>query len=151
MAIQSRLDIDVTPFFLSGSTVYKDSETILQDGGRVDPLVTYTLMAQISANKKWVPLTNVAATNGTAIAKGIYVGDDIPAADLADADVTNVPIVVGGALATFADDKLTIENSLTFDTIVAVGTIAEHRVEDDLNRIGLYAESTVDASSYENA
>lgn len=151
MAVQSRLNIDVTPFFLSGSNIYKDNETILQDAGRSEDLVTYTLMAQISATKKWVPFTDETATDGSAIAKGIYIGDDIPAADLVAGDVTSVPIVVGGSVATFAGDKLIIENSKTLDTVVAAGTVNEHRVEDDINRIGLYSESTVDASSYENA
>lgn len=151
MAVQSRLDIDVTPFLLSGEFLFKDSETIEQDAGRSEALVKYTLMAQIAATKKWVPLTDVGATDGSGIPKGIYVGDDITAAALVAGDVVDVPIVTGGSVATFDDSKLVIENSLTFDTVIASGTIAERRVEDDLNRIGLFPESTINISYYENA
>ena len=149
MAVQSRLDIDITPFFLSGNVLTKDSEIIAQDAGRTEDLLQYTLMAQIAADKKWVPFTDETATYGTAIVKGIYTGGDIDAAAIAAGDVEDIAIVVGGSTATFAEDKLIIENSKTLDTIIEAGTINAHRVEDDLNGIGLYPESTVDISSYE--
>ena len=151
MVVQARIDIDTTPFVLSGLTLAKDNETILQDAGRTEPLVTRTLMAQVAATKKWVPFTDETATDGTAIAKGVFMGDDIAAADLVAGDVTGVLVLVGGGAATIAADKPVIEASKTLDTVVGSGTLDEHRVEDDLNRIGLYAESTVDISNYENS
>jgi hypothetical protein len=149
MPVQGSRENTTVPFLRSGPTLVRESETILQDAGRVDPLVPYTLMAQIAATKKWVPFTDEAAVDGTALAKGIYVGDEIAAADLVAGDVVDVPIVVGGAAATFTKDDLVIENAKTLDTVVAAGAIEAHRVEDDLNRIGLFAEDSVDIDEFE--
>lgn len=151
MAVQSRLDIDITPFFLSGSRIYKDDEVIVQDAGRIDPLLKNTVMAQVASNKKWTPLVSVSETTGASIAKGIYVGDDIPAATIAAGDVTSIPIVIGGDMVTFDKEKLVFDgDTLSLDDEIGIGTVSAHRVEDDLNRIGLFAEETVNISGYEN-
>ncbi len=69
------------PFILSGSVVNIDDAVLLQDAGRTTPLATGTLMAQIAATQKWVPLTDIAATDGSARARGIFISDDrLPAA-----------------------------------------------------------------------
>lgn len=152
MAVQARLDIDARPFILSGEVLVKDAETIQQDAGRTaGPLVRNTLMAQIAASERWVPFSDETATDGTALAKGLYIGDDIPEADIIAGNVEDAPIIVGGAAATFDSGKLVIENSKTLDTVVGGGTIDAHRVEDDINRVGLYAAATTDISGYENA
>lgn len=150
MVVQNSSNNTTRELLLSGVTLVKEAETILQDAGRVADLLKNTLMAQVAATKKWVPLTDIALLTGEAIARGIYVGDDIAAADLVAGDVVDVPIVVGGAAATIATDLLVIENALTLDTIVQVGAIDVHRVEDDLARIGLFAEATVNIDEFEN-
>jgi hypothetical protein len=150
MSVQNSADRQNKPFFLSGNTLGREAETIEQDVARVDPLLRNTAMAQIAASKKWVPFTDETLLTGEAIVRGIYRGDDIPAADLVAGDVTDVPIVVGGAAATFDTEQLVIENAKTLNTVVAAGTVNAHRVEDDLNRIGLFAESTVDIDEFEN-
>lgn len=150
MSVQNSAENSTVPFIRSGVTLAREAETILQDAGRVAPLVQNTLMAQIAATKKWVPFTDETAVDGSAIARGIYVGDDIPAADLVAGDVVDVPIIVAGAAATFTADDLTIENAKTLDTVVDAATVNAHRVEDDLARIGLFAESSVNIDEFEN-
>jgi len=173
MAVQGRSDFTNYAFWLSGRLVHCDSEVIAQIGGRSTDFLRYTLMAQNATTGKWVPLTSLTAQDGTNTARGIYVGDQIPAAQLAAGDVANCPIVVGGDLTTFDASQLVIENSLTLasvcsdtatatavstltgstDTVATViteGAVNKRRVQDDLARIGLYAEATVDIDNFEN-
>jgi hypothetical protein len=158
MAVESRLDLTNYPFFLSGRLIHRDNETVKQDAGRTTPLKRYTLMAQVAATGKWVPLTDVAALDGSNTARGIYVGDDISAAALVAGDVTACPIVVGGDLSTFDGAQLVLENSLTLASVCSDdpagadnGAVNVRRISDDLARIGLYAESAVDIENFENA
>lgn len=157
MAVQGRVDLTSVPFFLSGRTVVRDAEVILTNGARTTPLKQYTLMGQVAASRKWVPLTDVAALDGSNTARGIYVGDDIPAAALVAGDVANCPVVVGGDLATFDSSLLVIENSVTLNSVVSDdpagadnGVVNTRIVADDLARIGFYAEATVDIDNFEN-
>lgn len=157
MAVQSLGNLQSFPFFLSGNTISRDGETIAQDGARATVLKQFTLMAQIAASRKWVPLTDVTAVDGSNVARGIYVGDDIAAATLVAGDVTNCPIVVGGSCATFDSSLLVLENSLTLNSVVSDdpagadnGVVHTRIVADDLARIGLFAESTVDIDGLEN-
>jgi hypothetical protein len=151
MAVQSRLNIDTTPFFLSGNMAVRDDELIKQDLGRTVDLAQYTLMSQEAATGKWVPFTDETATDGTAIPRGIYSGEDIPFAKIVDSDVPAFIVVGGGGIATFDKDKLIIENSKALDTVIDSGTVNAHTVEDDLRRIGLFTQYTVDATRYENS
>jgi hypothetical protein len=149
MSVQTRRDNITVPFLRDGSVSYvRESQTFLTDGGRAVPLVKYTLVAQIAATKKWVPFTDETAVDGTAIAKGIYMGDDIPAADLVAGDVVDRPVLVGG-LVTIDSAQLTIENSKTLNTVVGGAVLEKHRVEDDLNEIGIFVETTVDIDELE--
>lgn len=149
MAVQSRVNNTTVPFIRNGDTFVKENETLLTIGGRSTDLVKYTLVAQIAATKKWAPYTDETATDGTAIAKGVYLGDDIPAADIAAGDVTGLAILVGGCCAV-DKDQLVIENSKTLDTVVGAATVEAHRVEDDLNEIGIFPEDTEDIDEFEN-
>lgn len=158
MALQGRVDQKNFPFFLGGSTMARDAETILTNAGRVTPLVFGTVMAQVASSKKWVPLTDVAASaTGENVARGIYVGDDITAAALVAGDVTNCPIVVGGVGVTVDAQQLVLENSLTIDSVVSDdpagadnAAVCARRIEDDLRRIGIFVESTIDIMALEN-
>lgn len=151
MAVQSRLNQTNYNLILSGATLVKDNETMLQDAGRSTDLVRGTVMAQVAATGKWVPLTDIAATTGEAIARGIYMGDDVLAASLVAGDVTGRLILVGGAGATLASAELTFENSLTAASVVAATTLAAHTIADDLAAIGLFLEDTIDIDDFENA
>lgn len=151
MAVQSRLNQTNYNIVLSGGTLVKDNETMLQDAGRATDLVRGTVMAQIAATGKWVPLTSVILTTGASIARGVYMGDDVLAATLVAGDATGRLIIVGGAAATLASAEITLENSLTPATVVAAATVSEHTIADDLAAIGLFLEDTIDIDMFENA
>jgi len=149
MAVQARRDIDTTPFILfSYPAVRKDNGVLLQDGGRAVPLVSFTLLAKVAASGKFVPFTDETAVDGTAIPAGIYIGDDVAAADLVAGDVIDAPVLLFGAR--FADDKLVIENAKTLATIIDVGTVNARTVEDELISISLIPENVIDISNFEN-
>lgn len=150
MAYQDSLNQQNFPFILSGRSFIKDAETLLQDAGRSTALVFGTLMAQVAATRKWVPFTDETATNGAATPRGIYVGEDVAAADLVAGDVTEVPILVGGDGITIDTQQLTIENSKTLNTVIGATSVNARLVSDDLARIGIFVESTIDIDELEN-
>jgi hypothetical protein len=131
MPVQVKLDIDVTPFVtytFPGSR--QDDAVISQDVGRTEVLAKYTLMSKIAASGKWTPFVDETATDGTAIPAGIYMGDDIAAADLVAGDVVDNPIIVNGIK--FDKDKLVIENSKLLTTIIAATTVNAKTVNEVL-------------------
>lgn len=158
MAMQSSVTQTNFPFTLSGVSLVKDNETLLTDGARATPLAPFTVMAQVAASKKWVPLTDVAAQDGTNTARGIFMGPDaITAAALVAGDVTGQIILVGGAALTVDTQQLVFENSLTLDSVCSDDSVGAdnapvnfRRIEDDLARIGIFAESTINISKLEN-
>lgn len=155
MSVQNRTDFTNYPFILSGITLARENEIILTDAGRVAPLLKHTVMAQVAASKKWVPLTDVAALDGSNTARGIYLGEDITAAALVAGDVTICPMLVGFGV-TVDRQQLVFENALTLDSVCsddAVGAdngpVNVRRIEDDLARAGIFAEYTQDIDRHE--
>lgn len=59
MSVQTRQNNDITPFIRGGFAAVKQGETFLQDAGRAIPLAYGTVVAQIPATGKWVPVTVV--------------------------------------------------------------------------------------------
>ena len=150
MSVQVRLNNDTRPFILDGGISFvKESEVLVTDAGRVGDIKTFTLMAQIAATKKWVPYTDEAATNGSGVAKGIYVGMDILEADIKAGDVVDLPILVGGNF-TIDKTQLVFEGGTGLDDVFASGTIHEKRVDDQLAEIGIFTEATTDIDGFEN-
>lgn len=154
MSVQVRQNLTTEPFITySHDCIRKDQETLLTDAGRTTPLLSRTLMSKIAATGKWVPFTDETAVDGTAIPQGIYdpegVRGEIAAADIAAADVVDIPIVIFGAI--FDRDRLVIENSKTLATIIGAATIHAKTVEDALRERSLIAENQISVSSYENA
>jgi hypothetical protein len=98
-----------------------------------------------------VPFTDETATDGDAIPQGIYVGPDIPAADLVAGDVVDNQILVGAAL--FDVNQLVIENSKTLNTVINATGGADNinikTVRDYLADKGLFAEDTTDISGFQ--
>jgi hypothetical protein len=150
MAVQSESNNSTVPFILSGISFVSEAETLLTDAGRATPLVHGTLMAKVAASGKWVPFTDETAVNGTAIPQGIFIGSDIAAADLVAGDVVDQPILEGGAL-TIDVQQLVIENSKLLTTVITVGTTDLRTVRDHLMNKGIFTESTVDITGFENA
>ncbi len=149
MQVQARLDNDNTPFILlSLPAVINKAGVLLQDGGRAAVLFQYTLLSKIAATGKLVPYTDETAVDGTAIPYGIYMGCDILAADLVAGDVVDVQVLEGGAW--FDKEKLVIENAKTLATVIAAATVNNRTVDDELRRLSLYSEETIEISSFEN-
>ena len=150
MTVQSQLDINTTPFVLfSNMSSRKDNAVLLQDAGRgIVDLAPFTLLAQISASEKWVPWTDIAAVDGSAIPSGIFLPSDIQgailAADIVAGDVEDVPILVFGAK--FDEDKLVIENSLTLETVIAAATVNNKTAREVLIEKSLIPVRTTTAS-----
>lgn len=155
MAVQVSQDFQVKPFILSGRPLILDTETIAQDGARAAALAPYTLMAKISASGLWTPWGDSSGTDGTALPQGIYMGDSITAAALVAGNVTNCPIIVGGAGVTFDGDQLVIEELVSppedLDTVITVGTNDKRTVRERLYALGLFDENTMETDAYENS
>lgn len=155
MSVQNRTDFTNYPFIRSGVTLTRENETILQDAGRTTPLLKNTVMAQVAASKKWVPLTDVAALTGANTARGVYIGEDITAAALVAGDVAVCPILVGFG-CTVDRQLIVLENSLTLDSVCSDdpagadnGVVNVRRIEDDLARAGIFMEYTFDIDRHE--
>ena len=151
MTVQVRTNEERKPLILDGGIGYrKGGQTITQDASRTADLVNGTVMAQKVADQEWVPFTDLTATDGSAIPRGIYLGPDIAFATLVAGDVDNAVILVGGSVK-FDQDLITLENSLTLNSVLATGTIHSRRVEDALAELGLFAGEGEDISSFENS
>ena len=130
-------------FWLRGDYDVKDNLTILTDGGRAIPLAKYTLMAQITATLKLVPMTSAVLTTGASVPFGIFIGDDIPAADLIAGDVTDQQIAVIGEPADFDIDKLVFDQgTLDIDDVIDVGTVQLTTIRKKLSELGFNASTT---------
>lgn len=143
MSVQVVTQNNTLDLYMSGMAISKDQEILLQDAGRAIPLVFGTIMAKVAATGKWVPYTNVAAVDGAAVTRGIFVGADIPAADLVAGDVVDQPIVVGGDALVVDENLITLENSLTLATVLDAASITARTIEDDLISIGIFAGESI--------
>lgn len=149
MSVQNSLNIANVPFILSGNALSRQDAVIAQDAGRVAVLAPFTLMAKVAATQLWTPFISEIATNGTAHPQGIYVGDEIAAADLVAGDVTDAFILLGDAIVDTS--MLVIEAAKTLDTVITVGTTDLRTVRDHLACRGIFVEETIEISSFENA
>lgn len=153
MGVQSRGDLNNNPFILTGMSLVRNNEILLQDGGRAIPLAPFTVMAKILASGKWVPFTDeTTVETGASVPQGIFLGDAVPAADLVAGDVVGQSILVGGAL-TYDDAQLVIENAKTLATIVKATTAVDNTLVKTVGALledkGMFAESTVDIAGFE--
>lgn len=92
--------------------------------------------------------TAVAGTGGQGedLPMGIYMGQDIAAADIAAGDVTGVPILTGGYGVRIWSDILVIENSLTLNSVVQR---KQKTIEYCLAELGVYPEAGYAYTNYE--
>lgn len=149
MALQGQTDHKNFPLVTSGRTLVRSAQIILTDAGRSTVLKRGTVMAQVAASGKWVPFTDETATDGTGTARGILYSDDVAAAAIAAADVTDNVIIVAGFPATIDSQQIVIENSKTVATVIGATTVNARTVRDDLARIGLFVETTLDVTLLE--
>jgi len=146
MSVQASGNFLNIPFVLDGCPYTDHDAVIAQDAARATPLVKFTLMAKVAASQKWTPFISEIALDGTAIPQGIYTGDDIDAATLVAGDVTDLPILVGGAL--IDSGQLVIEAAKTLDTVITDGARDLRSVRDHLATRGIFTKETVAASEF---
>lgn len=149
MAYQARANLSNTPLILSDSPDVENGD-IAQNEQRTTDLLYGTVMAQISATGLWTPFNAVAGTDGSGVPRGIYLGDDIDAEDLSDADIEDVPILVGNARVN-ESEVVWDDDTLSADTVVAPATVeartARRALEESVN---IRLEATVQTTDYEN-
>lgn len=149
MAVEAERDISNVGFIKNDDSLTKTG-TIAQDESRTEDLLKYTVMAQIAATGFWTPFNAVAGTDGSAIPRGIYLGDDIDAADLAAGDIEDVPILVGNA---YVDRQLVVwdQDTLDEDSVIGAATIHACAAEEYLSAVsGIFIEDTENITAYEN-
>ncbi len=155
MPVQVSRNNSSVPFIRSGFSLVKESETLLQDAGRSVALLFGTVMAKIAATGKWQPLTVLTGVDGSAVAQGIYIGEDITAAALVAGDVVNVPILTGGACTVDENQVVMDEGTLDIDDVFSSSNAAAVyyvvTVRDLLAQRGIYLEDTIDIDEFENA
>jgi hypothetical protein len=148
--MQARLDINTADFVISERPARREDDAIIaQDGARAAVLAQYTLMGKIAATKKWTPFIDAAAVDGSAETFGIYMGDDIAAADLIAGDVVDNPIVYLGM--TFDEDRLVFDDTEDLDTVLGAATIHARTVRQALHDTDLIPQKTRTATNYENS
>jgi hypothetical protein len=149
MAFQEREDLSNTPLILSDESDVENHD-IIQNGDRTTELLYGTVMAQIAASGLWTPFVSVAGTDGSGVPRGIYLGDNIAAADLADDNIEDVPILVGNARVN-ESEVIWDDDTLDADTVVAPATVeartARRALEESVN---IRLEATVTTTAHEN-
>jgi len=149
MGVQSRGDLSNTPIILSDESDVENHD-IIQDEERTTDLLYGTVMSQIAASELWTPFNTVIGDDGSAVPRGIYLGDDILAADLAAEDIVDVPILVGNARV---NEEVVVwdDDTLAADTVVAPATVeartARRALEESVN---IRLEATVQTTDHEN-
>jgi hypothetical protein len=148
MAVQNRSDNTTVPLILSENSLVR-SETIAQDAQRATDLLYGTVMAKNATTGFWVPFNALDAVNGESVPRGIYLGSDIPAADLVDGDIEGKPILVGNATV---NENLVVfdDGTLSADSIINPGTIEARQSREALTNCGIFLEACVDISEFEN-
>jgi hypothetical protein len=149
MTVQNRQDNTTEPLILSDDSLVRNG-TIAQDEERTTDMLSRTVVAKNATTGAWVPFNDLTQTNGESVPRGIYLGDDITAADLVAGDIEDVPILVGNAtvneeLVVFDDDTLDAD-SIVNPTNIEARTAREALYES----AGIFFEETISISEFEN-
>jgi hypothetical protein len=142
MAVQQLSNLSNKPFIIGEPGIAK-SCTFAREAQRSGDLEQFTLVAYNPSTGYWVPLTNVAATNGTQHPAGIVLKTVTEAALQAD-NVENIPVLIGNAIVDA--DQLVYENSVTLGDIIRVPTNNAKTVERELNELGIFCGDTIDTT-----
>ena len=150
--VQASLANTAFPLFLAGEPRIAPAEVILTDAARTFPLVQYTVMSQIAGSLKWYPWItgNLGSTTGLQYPMGIYLGDAITAALENAGDITNCPILIGGAglmvdanLLVFDTGPTHALAALTLSSVMTVPTNLAMIAERWLNLLGIFPTGTL--------
>lgn len=149
MNVQVLTNINTQSFIKEGNVRIKNG-IFKQDAGRSGALVAFTLLAWDSASLKWVVFEDETAVDGTQTPKGISFRA-LTEAQIIAGDTPDFTVYYLGEPGVFDEDQLTIENSLTMDTVVTSPTGQNQTVRQHLEDIGLIGNTVVDVTSFENA
>ena len=144
MAVQSVLNINNQSPFLSGS-FKSDGGTLAQDATETIPTARMTVLGQVSATLKLIPLV-AAAVDGSQYPFAILNQEAIPAADVVAGDIELLNIVKGGDGKINKTSIVFHNGADTLDTLVSGKTL-----ESYLNDKGLFFKDVTDVTEYENA
>jgi hypothetical protein len=106
-----------------------------------------SVMTTDPATNIWQPLTNVAATDGTEMPRGVFVGQTIDPHRLAAGNVSNQSIAIGGPVE-YGDNTIVFHNGVALTDEITNQNIT---VEAALASIGIYIEAVEFVSQLENA
>ena len=149
MSVQNRQNNTTEPLILSDDSLIRNA-SIAQDANRTTDLLKNTVMAKIAATGLWVPFNTVVGTTGIGVPRGIYMGDDVDAADLVAGDIDDVPILMGNATV---NENLVVwdDDTLDADTVVAPATVEARTAREALaESSGIFLEDTVSITNFEN-
>lgn len=148
MAVQVRQDNTTNQIILSDDSLVR-SCAITQYPGRVTDLLQNTVVAMNATTRQWVPFNNLVQTNGESVPRGIYLGDTILAADMAEADIEDCAILIGNATVN-GDLVVWDDDILNEDSIVNPATIEARTAHVALiESAGIFIEATIEISEYE--
>lgn len=149
MAVQNRQDNTTEPLILSENSLVINAD-IASNRQRTTDLLYGTVMAMNATTRRWVPFNDLTQTNGESVPRGIYLGDDILAADIVDEHIADVPILVGNA---WVNESLVVwdDGTLNADSIVNPANIEARTARVALSEAaGIFLKSTVAISQHEN-
>lgn len=137
---QSTSQLDTSQIIKAGG-IQRGGFTVAQYATGVIP--AGTVMGQVTASGKLLPITSVTATDGTKFPKFIT----IDAIDATGGDVTGVTVYTIGRVN---ESKVNLENSLTIDTFITLETNFAVTIRQALRMMGLNVEASTYISEYEN-
>lgn len=127
------------------TTFYEGGLVFIITDGATDFATGDKFALAVTSVAKWGPL-DVEALDGLHIPKGIFMGDALTAAAIVAGDVDDQPIIIGGNV--YVDEnQIVLEGSATLDTVISTGDT----IRNELLKLGIISEDTIDISSYENA
>lgn len=147
MSVQTQSDNKNTPFILNDGLSVNRSVVIAQNAGRTTDLLFGTVLAKIAVSGLYVPFINEAALDGTAHPLAVYIGGDIPFADIVAGNVDGAISVLGGDVV-LDENQVVFENAKTKATVIGTGTVAAKTVEDSLMDRGIFLKDTVEISQF---
>ena len=149
MAVQSRRDNATNKLIRTENSLVR-SGVIAQDATRTTPLLENTVMAFNATTLQWVPFNSLIAVNGESVPRGIYIGGDIPAADLVAGDIEDAPILVGNAVVD-RDMVVWDQDTLNEGSIVNPANIEARTALYALQQAAnIYFEDSILISYFEN-
>jgi hypothetical protein len=151
MGVQIRQDNTNAQLIKSGNS-FVISADIAQNAGRVTPLLKWTVMAFDVIFDVWVPFRDALGvdTQGGGVPRGVYMGADIPAADLVDGDIEGASILIGGNCTVDENRLVWDDNICNPNNIINPGTVETRTARAALANVGIWLEDTVDISEFEN-